>query len=146
MREVKIVMGLAGLFLFAFNVRGQATAKLEFEAASVRASTPPTVPEGWRSRGPIEGTARSTVSRGSRRIKCFLCNRTSGSLCGSRINPAGDLRWDRLGSGAERGKRRREHSPRGLRLGRPLSGSRDGKHVNNIVARRIHELLLHQFI
>lgn len=46
MREVKIVAGLAGLFLFATNAPGQATAKLEFEVASVRAAGPYQRPAG----------------------------------------------------------------------------------------------------
>ena len=42
MRGVNIVIGLAGLFLFATNVgRGQAPAKLEFEVASIRAHPDP---------------------------------------------------------------------------------------------------------
>jgi uncharacterized protein (TIGR03435 family) len=45
MREVKIAIGMAGLFLFASNAaRGQAAAKLEFEVASVK-PMPPSSPQ-----------------------------------------------------------------------------------------------------
>ncbi len=54
MRELNIAISLAGLFLFATNaVRGQASAKLEFEVASVKPMPPsPTYIPETKSGGP----------------------------------------------------------------------------------------------
>ena len=61
MRELNIAISLAGLFLFATNaVRGQASAKLEFEVASVK-PMPPSPTSSRKPRAVVPG--RRTLDR-----------------------------------------------------------------------------------